>query len=235
MGTIKFKLLIISILFSLSMNGFAQDNIIKTSLSGFLIGDFNIGYERKTFNNQSVQFRLGYFQPTMGPLITEKAITPGEYTFQDSKGVLETSLEYRWYTKKEGLSGFYLGPYIRYYGIRANYSDVVQSYTFRVEGSMNNIGAGVQLGYHFLISEIVSIDLSFFGAGIDHNSLKLVYTIDQPNFDYSRIVNDVSEVFKDISYFEKRLKNKVNPNNLTSRLPFLFPGLRASVAIGIAF
>jgi hypothetical protein len=235
MKIIKFKLLIISILFFVFKNGVAQDNIIKTSLSGFLIGDFNISYERKTLDNQSVQFRLGYFQPTMGPLITEKTITPNEYTFQDSRGSLQTSLEYRWYTKKEGLTGFYLGPYIRYYGIRANYSDIVQSNTFMVEGSMNNIGAGVQLGYHFLINEIISIDLSFFGAGVDRNSLKLIYTIDQPNFDYSTIVNDVSEVFEDVSYFEKRLKNKVNPNNLTSRLPFLFPGLRASLSIGIAF
>ncbi len=235
MGAIKFKLLIISMLFFVFKNGLTQDNIIKTSLSGFLIGDFNLSFERKTFDNQSVQFRLGHFYPTQGLLITEKTITPGEYTLQDSRGALQTSLEYRWYTKKQGLSGFYLGPYIRYYGIKASYSDLVRSNIFQVEGSMNNIGAGVQLGYHFLINEIISIDISFFGAGIDRNSLKLVYTIDQPNFDYNVIVNDVSEVFEDVSYFEKRLKNKVNPNNLTSRLPFLFPGLRASVSIGIAF
>jgi len=53
MGAIKSKLLIISMLFFVFKNGVAQDNIIKTSLSGFLIGDFNISYERNTFDNQT--------------------------------------------------------------------------------------------------------------------------------------------------------------------------------------
>jgi hypothetical protein len=213
----------------------AQENIVKTSISGFAIGDFSISYERKTFENQSANLRIGYFQPTVSPFIGKKTITPSDYTYKDSDGTLQTSLEYRWYTRKQGLTGFYFGPYLRYYAIRADYGDVIRADNFNVKGSFNSFGTGVQLGYHFLINRIFSVDLSFFGAGIDYNTVKLVYTTDMQGFDYSTIVGDVSKVFEDLPYFEKRLKNTVNPNNLTSRIPFLFPGLKAGITIGVAF
>ncbi len=212
-----------------------QENIIKTGITGYLLGDFNLGFERMTTENQSVQFKMGYFMPVLSPVISEKTITPSEYDYVGSKGSVQMSLEYRFYTSKQGLKGFYLGPYLRYYGIRAEYTDIIQVKTFHVDGSVNNFGTGFQLGYHFIFNESFSLDISFFGAGIDKNNVKLVYTNDQQNFNYNEIVDDVSEVFEDIPYFEKRLKNEVNSDNLTSRLPFIFPGLRASVSLGIAF
>ena len=214
---------------------YGQKNTVRTSLSGFMTGEFNVSYERMTYENQSVLLRIGYFQPTLSPVITENTITPSQYSFKDSRGTLQTSVDYRWYTKKQGLTGFYFGPYLRYYGLRVDYSDNINSGLFGVEGSLNAIGAGIQLGYNFIIKEMFSIDLSFFGAGIDRNSVRLIYTTSQPGFDYSTIVDDVSEVFEDIPYFEKKLKNQINRDNLTTRLPFLFPGLRASIHVGIAF
>lgn len=218
-----------------SLTVFGQENIIKTGITGYLLGDFNLGFERMTYENQSVQFKMGYFMPVLSPVISEKTITPSEFTYIGSKGSVQLSLEYRFYTSKQGLRGFYLGPYVRYYGIRAEYDDIIQSETFHVDGSVNNYGAGFQLGYHFIFKESFSLDISFFGAGIDKNNVKLLYTIDQPGFNYNEIVDDVSEVFDDIPYFEKRLKNEVNQDNLTTKLPFIFPGLRASISLGIAF
>ncbi|MFZ5429070.1 MAG: DUF3575 domain-containing protein [Bacteroidota bacterium] len=235
MGRISINLLIFSLSVTLFLTAEAQDNIIKTSVSGFAIGDFSISYERKTSDNQSANLRIGYFQPTVSPFIGEKTITPSDYTFKDSEGALQASLEYRWYTKKQGLRGFYYGPYLRYYAIRAEYGDNIRSDNFNVSGSYNSFGTGMQLGYQFLINNIFSVDLSFFGAGIDYNTINLVYTTGIQGFDYNTIVADVSEVFEDLPYFEKRLKNKVSPNNLTSRIPFLFPGLKAGITIGVAF
>jgi hypothetical protein len=224
-----------SLILITSFTAFGQENIIKTGITGYLLGDFNLGYERMTVENQSVQFKMGYFSPVLSPIITGKTITPSEYTYLGSDGSVQMSLEYRFYTSKQGLKGFYLGPYFRYYGIRAEYTDIIQSKTFHVDGSVNSIGAGVQLGYQFIFNESFSLDISFFGAGIDKNNVKLLYTTDTPNFNYNDIVDDVSEVFEDVPYFEKRLENEVNNDNLTSKLPFIFPGLRASVSLGIAF
>lgn len=224
-----------SLILITSFTAFGQENIIKTGITGYLLGDFNLGYERMTVENQSVQFKMGYFSPVLSPIFTGKTITPSEYTYLGSDGSVQMSLEYRFYTSKQGLKGFYLGPYFRYYGIRAEYTDIIQSKTFHVDGSVNSIGAGVQLGYQFIFNESFSLDISFFGAGIDKNNVKLLYTTDTPNFNYNDIVDDVSEVFEDVPYFEKRLENEVNNDNLTSKLPFIFPGLRASVSLGIAF
>ena len=213
----------------------AQKSVVKTSVTGLLLGDYSLGFERQVFNNQSAQFRIGYFQPLLSPFISESTITPSEFTFKDSKGAIQSSIEYRFYSGDVPLHGFYLGPYLRYYAIRAYYSDEVRSHLFNVEGSVNTFGLGVQLGYQFLINETFSVDISFFGAGIDKNNVKLIYTTTTPNFNYSTIADDVSEVFEDIPYFEKKLKNEANPNNLITKLPFLFPGLRAGITVGVSF
>lgn len=235
MGKNLLKLLMTNSLLILILAATGQDNIIKTSISGYLLGDFSLSFERQTYENQSIQLRFGYFQPTLSPFISEKTLTPSEYTFVDSKGSPQASIEYRFYTKREGLTGFYLGPYFRYYSINADYTDVIKENTFNVDGSINSFGLGVQLGYNWIINDIVSIDFSFFGAGIDKNTVKLIYTHNSAGFDYNTIVNDVNEVFKDVRYLEKRLKNEVSADNLTTKIPFLFPGLKAGVTIGIVF
>ena len=229
------KLLVFCMMLFIAIGSSAQKSVIKTSVSGLLLGDYSLSYERQTFNNQSAQIRIGFFQPLLSPFISENTMTPSEYNFIDSKGSIQSSLDYRFYTGDLPLHGFYLGPYLRYYGIRANYSDEINSVVFNVEGSLKTFGLGVQLGYQFLINEKFSVDIGFFGAGIDKNNVKLIYTTTTPNFNYSLIVDDVSEVFEDIPYFEKRLKNEVNPNNLITKLPFLFPGLRAGITVGVSF
>jgi len=229
------KFLLFSLLIVIQSGVAAQSNILKTSLSGFFLGDFSLSYERQTFENQSVQLRAGYFQPVLSPFISGSTLTPSEYTFVSNKGSLQSSLEYRFYTAQAGLKGFYLGPYIRYYSVKADYTDMIKNDRFDVEGSFTALGFGVQLGYHFVVNEIFSADISFFGAGIDKNLIKLIYTSNRQGFDYNTIVDDVTDVFEGIPYFEKRLKNEVNPGNLTSRIPFLFPGLRAGITVGIAF
>jgi hypothetical protein len=235
MNSKNMKLLVFCMMLIITIGSNAQKSVIKTSVSGLLLGDYSLSYERQTFNNQSAQIRIGYFQPLLSPFISENTMTPSEYTFKDSKGSLQSSIEYRFYTGDAPLHGFYLGPYLRYYGIRANYTDEVRSTLFNVEGSVNTLGLGVQLGYQFLINEKFSVDIGFFGAGIDKNSVKLIYTTTATNFNYNSIVDDVSEVFEDIPYFEKRLKNEVNTNNLITKLPFLFPGLRAGFTVGVSF
>jgi len=229
------KLLVFCMMLINVIGSSAQNSVVKTSVTGLLLGDYSLGYERQVFNNQSAQIRIGFFQPLLSPFISESTITPSEFTFKDSKGSIQSSIEYRFYTGEIPLRGFYLGPYIRYYDIRANYSDEIKNILFNVEGSVSTFGLGVQLGYQFLINERFSVDIGFFGAGLDKNNVKLKYTTSTPNFSYSSIVDYISEVFEDIPYFEKRLKNEVNPNNLTTRLPFLFPGLRAGIAVGVSF
>jgi hypothetical protein len=124
---------------------------------------------------------------------------------------------------------------VRYYNINADYTDIIRDDLFDVAGAINVLGAGFQLGYSILIGDVFSIDISFFGAGLDRNNLKLIYTTKTTGFNYASIENDVNEVFEEVPYLKKKIQSEVNPDNLTTRIPFLFPGLRANFSIGVAF
>lgn len=214
----------------------AQENIIKTSVSGPFWGDYNLSYERATGIKNSIILKIGYWNPVASPFFDEKVLTPGEYSFQDAHGTLEASVEYRFYmNKSNSIKGFYLGPYMRNFNLAAQYTDEIDGDLFDVDATVNTFGIGAQIGYQWLINDIVAIDLYFFGAGVDFYNLKLVYSTPQSGFNYNTIVDDITEVFEDVNYFKKRLKNKVNTDNETTRLPFLFPGFRIGLNVGIAF
>lgn len=65
--------------------------------------------------------------------------------------------------------------------------------------------------------------------------VKLIYTTKKQGFNYSTIVDDVSDDFEGVPYFGKRLKNENHTEYLISSIPILFPGLLAGITIGIVF
>ncbi len=216
----------------------AQDNTFKLGLSDAFLGNFNFSYERTVSEKNSIQFKIGYWQPTLSVFISENTITPEAYELQEARGGLNTSLEYRFYTSQgNAQKGLYIAPYLRYINQSAMFTDEIDGDLFDVDTRLNSVGIGGQIGYQFVINEIFTIDFYFFGAGVDRHAVKLKYTLQTPQsgFDYNTITDDVSEVFEDINYLEKRLKHEVNSNNLTSKLPFLFPGFRFGVNLGVAF
>ncbi|WP_372934886.1 DUF3575 domain-containing protein [Mariniphaga sediminis] len=216
----------------------AQNNVIKAGFSDAFLGHFNLNYEWKANQKQSILLKLGYMEPTLSPFFNEKTITPSAYTLEESKGGINTSLEYRFYvTGKEPLQGLYIAPYARYSNQKMKFSDEIDDRAHTVDTRLNSVGIGAQLGYQLIIEERFTLDLYFFGAGIDHHSVTLKYQLRQPEagFDYGSITEDVSNVFKDINYLHKRLEHEVNDDNLTTRLPFFFPGFRVGINLGIAF
>jgi hypothetical protein len=235
---IRFKILPLVILAFLSTVITAQENTAKIGLTDALLGHFNISYERVVNEKQSIQLKIGYWQPTLSAFINEKNFTPEAFNLKESKGGLNTSVEYRFYTTKHNApEGLYIAPYIRFFNQSAIFTDEIDGDKFDVDTRLNTFGFGGQIGYQIIINEIVSVDFYFFGAGVDKHSFKFKYELQTPRagFDYSSITDDVSEVFRDINYLEKRLKHEVNNDNLTSKLPFLFPGFRFGINAGIAF
>lgn len=231
------NLLTIAVLIA-SSTLFAQENAIKVGLTDALLGNFNLSYERVLNDKNSIQFKIGYWQPSMSPFIKDETITPDAYNLQDSKGGIGTSIEYKFYlSDRNTLQGLYLAPYLRYFNQAALFTDEIDGDLFDVDTRINTIGLGAQIGYQLIIDEIFTIDFYFFGAGLDKYNLKLKYELQQPQtgFDYNTITDDVSEVFEDINYLESRLEHEVNTDDLTSKLPFLFPGFRIGISVGVAF
>jgi hypothetical protein len=236
--------LIITILLGITMNAMAQKNVIKAGLPNIFYGEYQLGYERMINNRQSIQLKAGYFQPVSSFLIDEKLFQfTNEYRIEGVNGGFQTSLEYRFYmTGTEKPSGFYVAPYARIAQLSMLYTDKLtpNNLDFNVDATATIMGLGAQLGYQWLIKDRVCIDFNFFGAGVDFWNAKLIYTRDGFT-NYSSIEPDIRkavEVGDDIKRFidpTKKLTTKVNSDNLTARFPFVLPGFRIGLSVGIAF
>ncbi len=216
----------------------AQSNVIKAGLTGPFVGDINIGFEQKINDRSSLQLKFGYLDLTMSPLIPEEAFTPRAYNLLEANGGINTSIEYRIYaSKKRKLQGFYIAPYLRYLNQKMLFDDEIEGHKFSVDSKLSTIGIGGQLGYQWIFNEILSLDFFFFGTGLDFYKTILKYELDpQPSgFDYSMVTPHVDDVFEDIDYLHQNLTHTINDDNHTSELPFVFPGFRAGLSVGVAF
>lgn len=217
---------------------FAQNNTIKVGFSDAFLGNYNLSYEKVLTDNNSIQLKIGYMEPTNSPFISENTITPEAYILKETTGGLNASFEYRFYVLKQEIPhGFYIAPYLRCLNQSMVYIDEIDDRIYDVDSRLRTLGLGVQLGYQIVLNELFTFDFYFFGAGVDHHTIGLEYQLKepQPGFDYGTIKDDVSQVFEDINYLEERLTHTVNEDNLTSKLPFLFPGFRLGMSVGVAF
>lgn len=234
----KLKLFTVILLLIPGWTILAQENSIKAGLSGSLLGDFNLAYERMLNSNQSLQIKVGYLNPVKSPFFTEKTITPEAYHFIQENGGMSVSFEYRFYiSEKLSAEGFYIAPYLRYFNQIVDYEDEIESHVYSVNTKVNTVGMGAQLGYQWILGEMFTVDFHFLGIGVDYYMADLKYTIDPKpeGFDYSSVTPHIENVFSDFIYLKNRLKHEVNEDNHTSKLPFFFPGIRMGISLGIAF
>ncbi|HKL33150.1 MAG TPA: DUF3575 domain-containing protein [Tangfeifania sp.] len=235
---LKTKIICTVFLFAFSTVAFSQNNAVKLGFSDAFLGNYNLSYEKVINENNSVQLKFGYMNPVSSPFISEKTITPEAYDLKETSGGLNASLEYRFYLSRQEIpQGFYIAPYLRYFTQSMVYSDEINDRAFNVDSKLGTFGLGAQLGYQLIVNEIFTFDFYFFGAGVDRHTINLKYQLKdpQPGFDYGTVTNDVTQVFEDINYLEERLEHTVNDDNLTSKLPFLFPGFRLGMSVGVAF
>lgn len=234
----KLKVLFIVLLLFPAWIANAQDNVVKAGLSGAFLGDFNLAYERMLNSNRSLQLKVGYLNPVVSPFFTEETITPEAYHFIQENGGMSASLEYRFYiSEKLSAEGFYIAPYLRWFNQFVDYEDEIESRLYTVNTIVNTVGVGAQLGYQWILNEIFTIDFHFLGIGLDYYMASLKYSVDPKptGFNYSEVTPHIDDVFSDIIYLKDRLKHEVNEDNHTSKLPFLFPGFRMGISLGMAF
>ncbi len=229
-----------NVFFILMFCGFVatgQKNIFKTGLTGALLGDIGLAFESAITENSSMQLKAGYLEPTLSPFLYEKVFTPKGYNFLKANGGINASAEFRFYLSNKGsMQGFYFAPYARYFNQSMLFEDEIESFLFNVDAKSSTFGTGIQLGYQWIFNERITLDFYFFGAGIDFYNAVIIYELEQklPEFDYAIVTPYVDEVFEDIGFLRNKTKHEINPNNHTTRLPFLFPGIRMGISVGIA-
>lgn len=177
-----------------------------------------------------------------------------------------SSIDLRIYTKGDAPQRFYIAPYVKYnrYNITAsasfeyaaNSSEFSQltseqqsvggfqtdgnyhyDATGTLDGTINQYGFGASLGMQFLLGEVFTIDLNFFGLGIEYNKLNADLTTNIKGLDYNKWLPYVREDVEGIDYIGEKVELKVNPENdgITMEAPLVLPTFRASISIGFAF
>ncbi|MCF8360991.1 MAG: DUF3575 domain-containing protein [Prolixibacteraceae bacterium] len=239
----KHILLSITLLAVLLAN--AQDNIVKLDLSGVVIGNYALSYERQVADNNTINFKAGYWNMnamffdadnTYSNLI-DYFDTGGGISLEDIRAGFHTAVDYRFYARtRNKFEGVYFAPYVRYWEQNFDLSDVVRGHEFNVDTKLSSIGFGIQMGYQWVIKEQFIIDWYFVGMGIERYRLKGDYTVDQSGFNYSSIESDVYQAFMtDYEFLNKRVDVDSNDERMRLTIPVWGPGIKTGLSIGYRF
>ena len=230
--------LIVLLSIGLSSISFAQKNIVKFRPLPLAWGSIDFSYERVLSEQSSVAAKIGFMIPL-------DFTTPyNNYASQNSSsgngsaysGFTITKVgiggfsflpEYRFYTEKQAPNGFYVAPYLKFWraAVSLTGKNDTTSATYGMVGSLNIYGAGVGIGYQWIISDIVSIDWNFLGLGVDAYVLGLNFT----GADASGGADQIKQKIPNSS-----LVISANSASLTLP-PAVLPAFKCNFSIGVKF
>jgi hypothetical protein len=169
------------------------DNILKTNLSADAINNYNITYEKSI--NHFISLSVNYKSMPLSKLplksIAKKFIDNPAIDFDNFKiGNTTITFEGRFYLGLSKMSGFYIGPYIRY----GNYDlSVPASYTYTpdkifpaeivkpitavatLDGTVRTQSYGAHVGMQFQLLTKLVLDISFIGGHYGTSTGKLEF------------------------------------------------------------
>ncbi|MBI2731445.1 MAG: DUF3575 domain-containing protein [Sphingobacteriales bacterium] len=218
------KIRILFILLALNTGVFAQRvtrevertgewNVIKVNLSALTTGTFSFQYERAL--NNHVSLALGAkFRPSAG-LPFKSTIKSFLDTLSDGVAIdfvnnarvggYAISPEIRFYLGKGSMHGFYIAPFLRYEknnldNWRYTFNSPTKTIIIDFTGNQNGVGAGIQLGAHYLLSQKISLDIWLAGPYVFSNKLNvnsLTDLSDKTDQELQDVKNDIEKYVKD--------------------------------------
>ena len=183
--------------FSLSVSAqslIGGNNILKTNLSADALNNYNITYERSI--NHFISLSVNYKTMPLSTLplksIAKQFIDNPAINFDNFKfGNTTITFEGRFYLGLSKMSGFYIGPYIRY----GNYDlSVPASYTYTpdkifpaeivkpitalatLDGTVRSQSYGAHVGMQFQLLTKLVLDISFIGGHYGTSTGKLEFS-----------------------------------------------------------
>ena len=228
------------------------DNILKTNLSADAINNYNLTYEKSI--NHFISLSVNYKSMPLSKLplksIAKKFIDNPAIDFDNFKiGNTTITFEGRFYLGLSKMSGFYIGPYIRY----GNYDlSVPASYTYTpdkifpaeivkpitavatLDGTIRTQSYGAHVGMQFQLLTKLVLDISFIGGhyGTSTGKLNFMAPTDFPKpaqVELQRILdNTKANPFS--------LKSVVNSRGATTDTEGPWAGLRGlGIGLGLRF
>jgi hypothetical protein len=165
-------------------------NVIKINPTPMLIWgsvrNLSISYERLINNNMSLSLQLGYLRV---PKLTDDTLLNLVAISERSRDGMNFAFDYRYYpgarNRRPAPDGLYIGAYLSYYGIRfKNHMDVLYT-TVDQNGGLNGkidvVNLGLELGYQFIFWKRFSLDLLMFGPSVTymHGYLEISGNLDK--------------------------------------------------------
>lgn len=150
-------------------------NVIKLNPTPMLfLGEVNnitLNYERMITRNQSACIQLGYL---IFPRISDDTILNLIAISKGTKTGVNFALEYRYYplsrNKRPAPDGLYLGGFFSYYGFKWHNSFDILNTTADTKGDLNGriniMNLGFELGYQFIFWKRLTLDLLLFGPSL---------------------------------------------------------------------
>jgi hypothetical protein len=212
---------------------------IKWAPAGLYVGSFNLHGEYN-FGKNSLTAKIG---------IPVKAQRSFKYDGNDADFVMRATsfmAGYRTYLSKKHMKGFYFEPYFKYvhhssegYGYgKLDGEPVVMNFT----NDYNGIGIGAELGFQFMIKDLIVVDIFFLGPELNSGRNNFVAiessrVLPWTSVQASEAENDIRNLIDDIPFVRKHTDVMVDKNNKTVRADFkgIIPGYRAGISFGVAF
>lgn len=220
-----------------------KKNVIKWNITPFLLWskrNINISYERVLKPYRSFSINAGYFEL---PQFTKKLFDSLEIKNTSKRSGFSVSGDYRFYFKKRNRrmapDGLYWGVFGSYHYTQFdNTITVVNSPSIQGDllfgAKLNILGAGLELGYQFIIKERLSIDLIFMGPSLSMYTTKLSLGGDISADEEDEYLQAIYDVLKNtIPGFEQLVQDRnVTASGANISMGF---GLRYMIQIGYRF
>jgi hypothetical protein len=222
-------------------------NLIKLNLTGILLKNYSLQYERVL--NRKISVALQYrMMPETGIPFKSAILKAVNDDDPDTKKIIQDfrmsnyaiTPEVRFYLNKKGYGrGFYIAPFYRYASFTSNdlnvfYTDdnnVEQS--IKMSGKLTSNTGGLLLGVQSDLGKHVVLDISFFGPHYGSGKGDFSGTTSQPLTPDEQ--DDLREQLEDIDIpFTDKTVN-VNANGASLKLDGPWGGYRFAISLGVRF
>ncbi|MEL6673982.1 MAG: DUF3575 domain-containing protein [Bacteroidota bacterium] len=240
MKTIFSSLFLTALLFAGSFtHATAQSNIVKVYPLGWFSSKFALQYENVFSDNKSFTIYAGYRSSNFGGQLVDVTLDGVETTdvlITDGKQTgLQINPSIRFYSKKKNApEGLYLAPGLQF--TRSSLSpglEVDQDVT-QVDINVTAGGLALDIGYQWVLADIVTIDWTFVGFGFRYASVSGTASIEgADDARTAELVQDLNDYFDEIDGLNLEFAQDGTAASITQGLPW--PILRARLAIGVLF
>ncbi|CAD7798988.1 hypothetical protein CHRY9390_00417 [Chryseobacterium aquaeductus] len=143
--------------------------------------------------------------------------------------------EFRWYLEKGGMTGFYIGGYLKYQNYKTPIEGIYTDNNYQTSpidlvAQVKTTAVGLQVGYKLVIKKKFFADFLIAGPGFGSNTFEIKENKPLPQGFYNDL-NDALEIYN--LYDNYKLDVKFDTNQKTDKINL--PTFRYGIKVGYMF